>query len=221
MKKIELIRKLHDAGVVAVLRGDSPEDVVRMAEKAIEGGIRAIEITLTVPFALEAITSLAKTYQSEDPSAANYAIIGAGTVLDSETARAAILAGAEFIVSPGIDEAAIRLCNRYRVPVMPGAITIADITKALELGVDVVKLFPGNMFTPSIIPTLKGPLPQANLMPTGGVSLSNLGEWIKAGAFAVGIGGDLTKEAIKTGNDDLIVEKARAYMDAYRKAKAE
>jgi 2-dehydro-3-deoxyphosphogluconate aldolase/(4S)-4-hydroxy-2-oxoglutarate aldolase len=221
MKKLQLISRLREAGVVAVLRGESPEDVVRMAEKSIEGGIRAIEITLTVPFALEAITNLAKKYQSDDPAAANYAIIGAGTVLDSETARAAILAGAEFVVSPGIDEPTIRLCNRYRVPVMPGAITIADITKALELGVDVVKLFPGNMFTPSIIPTLKGPLPQANIMPTGGVSLSNLGEWIKAGAFAVGIGGDLTKEAVKTGNYDLITGKARAYMDAFRAAKAE
>jgi len=221
MKKLQLIGRLHEAGVVAVLRGESPEDVVRMAEKSIEGGIRAIEITMTVPYALEAITVLAKKYQSGDPAAANYAIVGVGTVLDSETARAAILAGAEFVVSPSVDEATIRLCNRYRVPVMPGAVTIADITKALELGVDVVKLFPGSMFSPSIIPTLKGPLPQANIMPTGGVSLSNLGEWIKSGAFAVGIGGDLTKDAVKTGNYDLITDKARAYMDAFRKAKAE
>lgn len=221
MKKLQLIQQLREAGVVAVLRGDSPEEVVTLAEKSIEGGIKAVEITMTVPYALEAITTLAKKYQSDDPAASHYAIVGVGTVLDSETARAAILAGAEFVVSPSVDEATIRLCNRYRVPVMPGAITIADMTKALELGVDVIKLFPGNMFTPSIVSTLKGPLPQANMMPTGGVSLSNLGEWIKAGAFAVGIGGDLTKEAVKTGNYDLVVDKARAYLDAYRKARAE
>lgn len=221
MKKLQLINRLHEAGVVAVLRGETPEEVVAMAERAIEGGIKAIEITMTVPFALEAITNLAKRYQHSDPSADNYAIIGVGTVLDSETARAAILAGAAYVVAPSFDEATIKLCNRYRVPVMPGAITIADITKALELGVEVVKLFPGNMFSPSIIGAIKGPLPQANVMPTGGVSLANLGEWIKAGAFAVGIGGDLTKDAVAKGDYSLIVDKARAYMDAFRKAKAE
>jgi 2-dehydro-3-deoxyphosphogluconate aldolase / (4S)-4-hydroxy-2-oxoglutarate aldolase len=221
VKKLRLIEQLHQAGVVAVLRGETPEEVVQIAEKAIEGGIKAIEITMTVPFALEAITTLAKKYQSSDPAADNYAIIGVGTVLDPETARAAILAGAEYVVAPSFNEATIRLCNRYRVPIMPGAITIQEITAALDLGVDVVKLFPGNMFQPSIVPTIKGPLPQANIMPTGGVSLANLGEWIKAGVFAVGIGSDLTKEAVTKGDLNLIVDKARAYIDAYRKAKAE
>ncbi len=221
MKKLRLIEQLHQAGVVAVLRGETPEEVVQIAEKAIEGGIKAIEITMTVPFALEAITALAKKYQSDNPAADNYAIIGVGTVLDPETARAAILAGAEYVVAPSFNEATIRLCNRYRVPIMPGAITIQEITAALDLGVDVVKLFPGNMFQPSIVPTIKGPLPQANIMPTGGVSLANLGEWIKAGVFAVGIGSDLTKEAALKGDLNLIVDKARAYIDAYRKAKSE
>ncbi len=221
MKKLRLIEQLHQAGVVAVLRGETPEEVVQIAEKAIEGGIKAIEITMTVPFALEAITTLAKKYQSDNPAADNFAIIGVGTVLDPETARAAILAGAEYVVAPSFNEATIRLCNRYRVPIMPGAITIQEITAALDLGVDVVKLFPGNMFQPSIVPTIKGPLPQANIMPTGGVSLANLGEWIKAGVFAVGIGSDLTKDAVAKGDLNLIVDKARAYIDAYRKAKSE
>lgn len=218
LKKYRLLRQIQNAGVVAVLRGRSPEEVVQLAEKAIEGGIRIIEVTMTVPRALEAIGTLSRRYQSEDPAADNYAVIGAGTVLDPETARATMLAGAEFVVSPSLNRDTVLLCNRYRVPVMPGAMTIQEITAALELGVDVVKLFPGNLFSPSIIPTIHGPLPQANLMPTGGVSLANLADWVKAGAFAVGIGSDLTKEALKTGNLQLVTEKARAYVQAFREA---
>ncbi|GAB6926751.1 bifunctional 4-hydroxy-2-oxoglutarate aldolase/2-dehydro-3-deoxy-phosphogluconate aldolase [Paenibacillus sp. JCM 10914] len=219
MNKLKLIEQIHQAGVVAVLRGDSPEEVVEIAKRAIAGGIKVIEITMTVPFATEAMTALSKMYSSKDPAADNYAIIGAGTVLDPETARITILAGAEFVVSPGFDKDTIMLCNRYRVPIMPGAVTVHDIVASLELGVDVVKLFPGNLYSPSVIPSLKGPLPQANIMPTGGVNLDNLHEWIKAGAFAVGIGSDLTKEALKTGNFDLISEKAAAYIEAYQQAK--
>ncbi|MFD2611696.1 bifunctional 2-keto-4-hydroxyglutarate aldolase/2-keto-3-deoxy-6-phosphogluconate aldolase [Paenibacillus gansuensis] len=220
MKKIQLLQQIRDAGVVAVLRGSSAEQVALMAEKAIEGGIRIIEITMTVPQACEAITELTKTYQSEDPSGEKYAVIGSGTVLDAETARATLLAGAEFVVSPSLDEATVRLCNRYGVPVLPGAMTVKEITSAMELGVDVVKLFPGNLYSPSIIPTLRGPLPQANLMPTGGVNLENLQDWVAAGAFAVGIGSDLTKEALASGDFSLITQKAEAYMAAFRKAAA-
>ncbi|MGG4340253.1 bifunctional 2-keto-4-hydroxyglutarate aldolase/2-keto-3-deoxy-6-phosphogluconate aldolase [Paenibacillus lautus] len=221
MKKLRLIEQIHHAGVVAVLRGDSPEEVVEIAKRAIEGGIKVIEVTMTVPFATEAITTLAKMYSSKDPQADNYAIIGAGTVLDAETARITILAGAEFVVSPGFDRDTILLSNRYRIPVMPGAVTVHDIVAALELGVDVVKLFPGNLYSPSVIPSLKGPLPQANIMPTGGVNLDNLHEWIKAGAFAVGIGSDLTKDALKNGDFNLITEKARAYINAFKEAHAQ
>jgi len=219
MNKIRLVRQIVDAGVVAVLRGESPDQVVRMAEQAIAGGIRAIEVTMTVPFALQAIERLAETY-SDDPSAGDrYAIIGAGTVLDPETARAAILSGARFIVGPSLNPHTVALCNRYRVPVMPGAMTIREIEQALELGVDIVKLFPGNLFSPAMIKAIKGPLPQANLMPTGGVTLANLGEWIKAGAVAVGIGSDLTSEAVKTGDFSLIAQKAEQYVEAYKAAK--
>lgn len=219
MKKIRLIQQIVDEGVVAVLRGDSPEQVVRMAKQAIAGGIKAIELTMTVPFALDAVKELAQHYSSEvDPSSDRYAIIGVGTVLDPETARVAILNGAEFIVSPSLSPETITLCNRYRVPVMPGCMTIRDIQTALELGADIVKLFPGNLFSPSMISAIKGPLPQANIMPTGGVSLENLGDWIKAGAVAVGIGSDLTKEAVKTGDESLIARKASEYIEAYRRA---
>jgi 2-dehydro-3-deoxyphosphogluconate aldolase/(4S)-4-hydroxy-2-oxoglutarate aldolase len=218
MKKFNYLQQIADAGVVAVLRGNSPEEVVAMSEQAIAGGIKIIEITLTVPFALEAITALAKRYSS-DPNAANYALIGAGTILDPESARASILAGAEFVVAPCLNKETIQLCNRYRVPIMPGVMTIQEVQTALELGVDVMKLFPGNLYEPSIIPTIRGPLPQANLMPTGGVNLNNLKDWIKAGAFAVGIGSDLTKDAVKNKDFSLIAKKASAYRNAFLQAK--
>lgn len=221
MKKIKLIQQITDGGVVAVLRASSPEEAVEMADRSIAGGMRIIELTMTTPFALKAMEALAAKYSSADPGADNYAVVGVGTVLDPETARAAILSGAEFIVGPSLNADTVRLCNRYRVPVMPGAMTIQEIQSALELGVDIVKLFPGNLFSPSMISAIKGPMPQANIMPTGGVDLNNLGDWIKAGAVAVGIGSDLTKEAVKTGNFEKITEKAAAYMDAFRKAKGQ
>jgi 2-dehydro-3-deoxyphosphogluconate aldolase/(4S)-4-hydroxy-2-oxoglutarate aldolase len=220
MKKIKLVQQISNEGVVAVLRGETPEDVVAMAEQAIAGGIKVIEVTMTVPFALRAIEELAKRYSSTAQDAAKYAIIGVGTALDPETARAAILSGAEFVVGPSLNPQTVALCNRYRVPVMPGCMTIQEIQTALELGVDIVKLFPGNLYSPAMIKAIKGPLPQANIMPTGGVSLSNLGEWIQAGAVAVGIGSDLTSEAVKTGDYGLVAKKAAAYIAAYQAAKA-
>jgi 2-dehydro-3-deoxyphosphogluconate aldolase/(4S)-4-hydroxy-2-oxoglutarate aldolase len=219
MKKIKLVQQISNEGVVAVLRGETPEEVVEMAEQAIAGGIKAIEVTMTVPFALRAIEELAKRYSSTAQDAAKYAIIGVGTALDPETARAAILSGAEFVVGPSLNPHTVALCNRYRVPIMPGCMTIQEIQTALELGVDIVKLFPGNLYSPSMIKAIKGPLPQANIMPTGGVSLSNLAEWIQAGAVAVGIGSDLTSDAVKTGDFSLVAKKAAQYIEAYKAAK--
>lgn len=220
MKKIKLIQQIAQEGVVAVLRADSAEQVVEMAEQAIEGGIKVIEITMTTPFALRAIEDLAKKYSSTTQDPSKFAIIGVGTVLDPETARAAILSGSEFVVGPCLNPETVKLCNRYRVPIMPGVMTIKEIQEALDLGVDIVKLFPGNMFSPAMIKAIKGPLPQANVMPTGGVSLSNLAEWIKAGASAVGIGSDLTTEAVKTGDFSLIAKKSAEYVAAFKAAKA-
>ncbi|WP_213471653.1 bifunctional 2-keto-4-hydroxyglutarate aldolase/2-keto-3-deoxy-6-phosphogluconate aldolase [Paenibacillus dendritiformis] len=219
MKKMQLIQKIVQEGVVAVLRGETAEEVVAMAEEAIRGGIKVIEITMTVPLALKAIEKLAQKYKWNSSDESAYAIIGAGTVLDAETACAAILSGAQFVVSPFLSAETVTLCNRYRVPVMPGTMTIKEMNEALELGADIVKLFPGNLYEPSIIKAIKGPLPQANIMPTGGVSLDNLGEWIKAGAAAVGIGSDLTNEAVKNKDLSLIRKKAAAYVHAYRQAK--
>lgn len=190
-----------------------------MAEQAIAGGIKAIEITMTVPSALKAIEKLAAKYSSTTNDPDKFAIIGVGTVLDPETARAAILSGSEFVVGPSLNPATVALCNRYRIPVMPGVMTIKEIQEALELGVDIVKLFPST--TPSAIKAIKGPLPQANIMPTGGVTLDNIGEWIAAGAVAVGIGSDLTNEAVKKGDLSLIAARAAQYVQAFNAAKGQ
>jgi len=220
MKKLEITKRIHEEGVVAVLRGKDWQQVVALAEEAIAGGIKVIEVTMTVPFALKAIEDLATRYSAlAAKDAPNYAIVGVGTALDPETARAAILSGAEFVVGPSLNPDTVKLCNRYRVPVLPGVMTIQDIQAALELGVDVVKLFPGNLYGPKTIKDIKGPLPHANVMPTGGVNLENLGEWIKAGAFAVGIGSDLTADALKTGDYSLVRAKAAQYIEAFKNAK--
>ncbi|MEC0241280.1 bifunctional 2-keto-4-hydroxyglutarate aldolase/2-keto-3-deoxy-6-phosphogluconate aldolase [Paenibacillus dokdonensis] len=219
MKKLQVLQKIIDNGVVAVLRGDSADQVFAMAEAAIAGGIKVIEVTLTVPGALHAIEKLSRLYSWKTSDPEKFAVIGAGTVLEPQTARAAIMAGAEFVVGPSLNPETVKICNLYRIPIMPGVMTIAEVQHALELGVDIVKLFPGNLYEPGIIKTMKGPMPQANFMPTGGVSLSNLKDWIHGGAVAVGIGSDLTNDAIKTGNMDLVRDKAQQYMQAYRDAK--
>lgn len=219
MKKINIIKRVHEEGIVAVLRGENWEQIVKLSEEAIAGGIKVIEITMTVPQALKAIEELSARYSVDNPDPAKNAIIGVGTVLDPETARAAILSGAEFVVSPTLSAETITLCNRYRVPVMPGVMSITEIQYALELGVDVIKLFPGSQFGPSMIKDIKGPLPQANVMPSGGVNVANLGEWIKAGAFAVGIGSDLTKDAIAAGDYSLVRARAAQYVEAFKNAK--
>ncbi|CAM3560550.1 bifunctional 2-keto-4-hydroxyglutarate aldolase/2-keto-3-deoxy-6-phosphogluconate aldolase [Marinicrinis lubricantis] len=216
MKKIKTLTKVLNSGVVAVLRGDSAEEVAEMAERTIEGGIQAVEITMTVPYALRAIEKLAVKYAGSEG-----VTIGVGTVLDPETARSAILSGAEFVVAPTFYAPTVTLCNRYAVPIMPGAMTIQEMQTALEYGVDVVKLFPGNLFSPDMIKSVHGPLPQVNLMPTGGVDLNNMKQWLEAGAVAVGIGSDLTKEAVKQKDYSLVTQKAKAYMDVYRAYKAE
>ncbi|UOF90302.1 bifunctional 2-keto-4-hydroxyglutarate aldolase/2-keto-3-deoxy-6-phosphogluconate aldolase [Fodinisporobacter ferrooxydans] len=206
MKKWHVLNQIANQKVVAVLRGNSAEQVEQFANSCIQGGVKAIEITFTVPQALRCIERLAEQYADDDE-----VVIGAGTVLDAETARLAILAGAQFVVTPYLNEEVIKVCHRYQVPVMPGVMTIKDVVAALESGADIIKLFPGEMAGPKMISAIKGPIPQASLMPTGGVNLENIQEWFAAGAIAVGIGGDLTREALKTGNYDSIMEKAQAY----------
>ncbi|MCG0275716.1 MAG: bifunctional 2-keto-4-hydroxyglutarate aldolase/2-keto-3-deoxy-6-phosphogluconate aldolase [Thermosediminibacteraceae bacterium] len=212
MDKLEVVRRIIDCGVVAVVRAESPEQALKIAEAVKAGGIDAIEITMTVPGALDVIKELSRAYPNGE------IVIGAGTVLDAETARAAMLAGAEFFVSPIFDPEMVKLCNRYRKVTMPGAMSVKEIVQVMESGADFVKLFPGSAFGPSFVKAILGPLPQAPLVPTGGVSLENVGEWIKAGCMAVGVGGELTKGA-KHGDFAQVEETARKFIQAVKQAR--
>jgi len=211
MNKQNILAKIKSTGLVAVVRAENAEQAIKITDACMAGGIAAIEITFTVPFADEVIRALAKKY-------ADKIILGAGTVLDPETARVAILAGAQYIVSPYLNKATIELCNRYQVPCMPGAMTFKEIGECLEAGADIVKIFPGELFGPAIIKAAKGPLPHAQLMPTGGVSLENVSEWLAAGAVAVGVGGNLTAGA-KKGDFQSITNIAKAYMEKIKEAR--
>ena len=204
--------KLAQQGVVAVIRADLKEQGLKIVDAVKKGGIKMLEITMTVPGAIDIIKELAEHYKNED------VVIGAGTVLDAETARACILAGAKYIVSPSFNADVIKLCNRYRILVMPGAMTVKEAVEGLEAGAEIIKIFPGSVFGPQIIKAFKGPIPQGNFMPTGGVNLGNVKEWIKSGAIAVGTGGDLTKGA-KTGDYELVTETAKKFVQAVKEAK--
>lgn len=214
MDKEQVIQKITDVGIVAVVRAENTEKAMRIADACIEGGVAAIELTFTVPYAHHVIEDLAKKYTSDQ------LILGAGTVMDPETARIAILSGAEYIVSPYFNEDTVRLCNRYRVPCMPGAMSIKEVVNAMEAGADIVKVFPGEAFGPKILKAIKGPVPQAKLMPTGGVSVDNVHEWIKNGAVAVGAGGALTAGA-KTGDYKSITETGKEFIRRIKEARGQ
>jgi 2-dehydro-3-deoxyphosphogluconate aldolase/(4S)-4-hydroxy-2-oxoglutarate aldolase len=212
MEKTEVLKRLTDCGVVAVVRAESEETAIGIAEACRKAGIIGIEITFTVPGADRIIRTLAKKYDPEEM------LVGAGTVLDSETARIAILAGANYVVSPYLDVQTVKTCLKYQVACMPGAMTVKEVAECMEAGADIVKIFPGNLFGPKIIKAIKGPLPQAKMMPTGGVNADNAGEWIHAGAVAVGAGSDLTAGA-KTGDFDSITEIGKKMVQVVRDAK--
>lgn len=205
MKKWETLNGIVKVGLVAVVRAENSETAAKIAGACLAGGLPAIEITYTVPDATEIIKDLRRQYGDR-------IIIGAGTVLDPETARLAILAGAQYVVSPGLNPDTVRLCNRYQIPCMAGIMTVTEAIGAMELGVDILKLFPGEAFGPKIIKAIKGPLPHASLMPTGGVSLENVDLWIAAGAVAVGAGGQLTAGA-GTGDYEGITLRARQMIE--------
>ena len=214
MKKFDVLQRLADCGVVAVVRAKSEEEAINIGTACTDGGVKGIEVTFTVPGAADVIKALKKAIPADK------LIVGAGSVLDSETARVAILAGAEFIVAPSFNEGVAKLCNRYQVPYIPGTQTIKEIVTAMEAGCDVIKVFPGDMLGPAFIKDVKGPIPYANLMPSGGVNLENAGEWIKKGAICISSGTDLTGPAQK-GDLKAGAERARLYVEAVQKARAE
>ena len=210
--KLDVLSKITDSGLVAIVRADNSSDAARIVEACAEGGATAIEVTFTVPGAAAVIEELAKR------SSARQVVIGAGTVLDPETARIAILAGAQFVVSPSLNRETARLCNRYQIPYLPGAGTIGEIVEALECGVDIVKIFPGETLGPAFVKAARAPLPHVSLMPTGGVTIDNAAEWIAAGSIALGVGGSLTAGA-KTGDFRAVTDLTRRFIAVIREAR--
>ncbi|WP_217490925.1 bifunctional 2-keto-4-hydroxyglutarate aldolase/2-keto-3-deoxy-6-phosphogluconate aldolase [Bacillus sp. FJAT-27225] len=213
MQKFEVLNEMHKGYLVAVIRGKNKEEAVEISKRAFAGGIRSLEVTFSTPGAEDAIEELAKLGDSN-------MIIGAGTVLDAETARIAIMKGAKYVVSPHFDGAIATMCNRYAVPYLPGCGSVTEIMEALSFGVDVVKLFPGSLMGPSFIKDVKGPIPHVELMPSGGVSLDNIDKWVKNGAFAVGIGSALTK-GVSNGDYSSVQDVARSFMNKLAEVKAD
>jgi 2-dehydro-3-deoxyphosphogluconate aldolase/(4S)-4-hydroxy-2-oxoglutarate aldolase len=208
MDRHQVLQRVREIGVVPVVRASSGQEALQLVEALWQGGIDVIELTMTVPNAVEIIRELSK---------AGGTIVGAGTVLDEETARACILAGAKFVVSPATDLPTITLCRTYGVPIMAGALTPTEVIGAWRAGSDMVKVFPcGNVGGASYLKALKAPLPQVELIPTGGVSLENVADFIKAGASAVGAGADLADPKKERA---LVTERARQYLQAVAKAR--
>jgi 2-dehydro-3-deoxyphosphogluconate aldolase / (4S)-4-hydroxy-2-oxoglutarate aldolase len=215
MKRDEIVSKLKEIGVIPVVRADSPEEAMEAVEAIKAGGVPILEITMTVPGAIKVIERIADKYGDE-------VILGAGTVLDPETARICILAGAKFVVSPALNVETIELCRRYSIPICPGALTPTEVVTAWQAGADFVKIFPCSaMGGASYIKGLKAPLPQVELIPTGGVNLNTAADFIKAGSSALGIGADLVDlKAIRAGEAHIITERAIQFSQIVRDARA-
>ena len=210
--KLTVLNKIIDSGLVAIIRADVADDAARIAEACAKGGIAALEVTFTVPGAASVIETLSKEFKSE-------MVIGAGTVLDPETARIAILSGSQFVVSPALNPDTARLCNRYQIPHMPGTGTVKEVIDAMEAGAEIIKIFPSEGLGPGFVKAVRSPLPQAQLMPTGGVSLDNVADWIKAGCIAVGVSGHLTGYG-NARDSNFIVDTAKQFLTKIRQARA-
>ena len=208
MSRVDVIKQIKDIGVIPVVRASSADEAMRAIDAIREGGISVLEITMTVPGAVALIEQVAKIYGDS-------ATVGAGTVLDPETATACICAGARFVVSPALNFETIACCRKHDVAVMPGALTPTEVVQAWNAGADFVKVFPaGAVGGPSYLKALKAPLPQIELIPTGGVSLKTAADFIKAGAAALGVGADLV-----AGEASLITERAKQFVEIVREAR--
>ena len=215
MSRDDTLTRIINSGIVAVVRAPSRERLVEVAQALLKGGVEAIEIAFTVPGAHRVLEQVADRLGDR-------ILLGAGTVLDPETARTALLAGAEFIVAPTVNLDVIRLCHRYDKAVMPGALTPTEVLAAWEAGADIVKVFPSDITGPKYLKALHGPLPQIRLMPTGGVNLDTAADFLKAGACALGVGGSLASaKAITEGNLAQIEDTARKFVDIVQKTRAE
>lgn len=215
MDKKKIIEQIESLGLVPVVRASSADEAMQAIEAIKEGGVNVLEITMTVPGAIKVIEKVADKYGSD-------VLVGAGTVLDPETARACLLAGAQFIVSPALNLDTIALCQRYSAPIMPGVLTPTEVITAWSAGADFVKVFPaGSVGGANYIKNLKGPFPHIKMIPTGGVSLKTAADFIKAGAAALGVGTDLVDvKAIRAGEAHTVTERARQFVEIVREARA-
>lgn len=215
MNKSEVVQMIRDVGIIPVVRAQSADEAMLAIDAIREGGISLLEITMTVPGAVGVIEKVSQRYGAD-------ALVGAGTVLDGETARACIEAGAQFVVSPALNFDTIAMCKRHEVAVLPGALTPTEVVQAWTAGADFVKVFPaGAVGGPSYLKALKAPLPHIELVPTGGVSLKTAADFIKAGASALGVGADLVDlKALREGQQRTITERAREFVKIVREARA-
>lgn len=213
MTKEAQLRQVLECGIVAVVRAQDSQQLVEVVRALADGGVTVAEITMTVPGALDVVRQVRQ-------SLGDQVLLGAGTILDPETARAALLAGAEYIVSPTVNLEVIKLCQRYDKLVMPGAFTPTEILAAWEAGADIVKVFPADVVGPAFFKAVRGPLPQIRLMPTGGVDLKTAADFLKAGACCLGIGGQLVEpEAVAKRDFARIRDLARQYVSIVRQAR--
>ena len=215
MNKTEVLQRIRATGLIPVVRAESADLAMRAVEAIKAGGVDVLEVTMTVPGAIDVIAKLAATFGAE-------VVIGAGTVLDFDTANKCVQAGAQFIVSPALNEETISFCRRNDVAVFPGALTPTEVVRAWNAGADAVKVFPaGAVGGASYLRALKAPLPQIELVPTGGVSLKTAADFIKAGAMALGVGADLVDtKALREDRDEVIAERARQFLEIVREARA-
>jgi 2-dehydro-3-deoxyphosphogluconate aldolase / (4S)-4-hydroxy-2-oxoglutarate aldolase len=213
MNKTEKLNLIRETGVIAIMRAQSPDQLIAAADAIRKGGVRVIEVTMTTPGALNVIAETAKRYGQE-------VLFGAGTVLDPETARSAILAGAGFIVAPTLSLEVIALCNRYGIPVMPGCFTPTEMLAAWEAGADMIKLFPAEVGGPGLIKALLAPLPQLQIVPVGGVDLNTAAAFIRNGAVALGVGGSLiNQKLLDAGDMDELTRRAAAFVEEVKKGR--
>ncbi|CDG03893.1 bifunctional 4-hydroxy-2-oxoglutarate aldolase/2-dehydro-3-deoxy-phosphogluconate aldolase [Lactococcus lactis] len=210
MQRMNIINKLVTSGVVSVVRAESPEKALKIVEAVVAGGIKSIELTYSVPKANDVIADLVAQYIGTD------VIIGAGTVLDATSARLALVAGAQFVVSPSFNKEVAKICNLYQIPYIPGVLTPREAGEALQYGSEIIKLFPGDITGAAMIKDLKGPFPYINVMPSGGVSADNVETWFKAGAVAVSAGGGVTAPAYKEDYASVTLN-AKKFMDAFHR----
>lgn len=215
MNKTEKLNLIRDTGVIAIMRAKSSEQLIAAADAIKKGGVQVIEVTMTTPGALSVIEEATKRYGQD-------VLFGAGTVLDAETARAAILAGAGFVVAPTFNLETIAVCNRYSIPVAPGCYTPTEMLAAWEAGADMIKLFPADVGGPGLIKAIRAPLPQLNVVPVGGVDLNTAAEFIRKGAFALGVGSSLVNQKLlETGDMVELTRRAEAFVEEVKKGRTD